>query len=510
MRTASGVIKRIPRASLSLPTRAHAKALGLFVSLALASAFIGFVITTGNPLLMVVMLSPLVGLLLLANWRFCFWGAVVGFLVINGPLQQFVPGLGKLTWAFSGLSLLLMALAIVQMAGRADAREWPRAPMVWWVLLFLVVVVAGSALISGRPGELLAGFKRYFQTWGLLFAFAVLPVRERDLRWLARLLIVVGVLHLPFAIYQYFFVMPVSHLRSAATYDTVVGLFEGQGEGGGASGVMSLYLVTFIAIVFRNWLAQRMTGGQLAIALLILGTPLAMGETKAVVVVLPLALLLAAQGYFNTARAWLLLLFMFGLTFALAVHYVTLNEVNGANFWRALDRVLAYNVGRVGYDGSALGLNRSTVLSHWWSQHGLHNPVQTLLGHGLGSSYFAVSALAPGHLFLEYPFFNINLTTLSTILWDLGVVGLLSFLGLFVLAWTSLRKAIGEAQLESWEAELFRAAEISLLVSLLSMPYNNSIVSFGSHGTVLALTLGVATWAWRWQHAQQQAKRQRG
>jgi hypothetical protein len=490
------------RGRLPSPTRRHFMALLVLLASSAVAVFLGMVVTTANPLLMVVVLSPLAGLLLLGSWRTCFWGAVIGFLFINGPLQQFLPGLGKLTWAFSGLSLLLMVIAFVHMAGREDRNALPRAPVAWLVLLFLIAVLSASAIISGRPGELLAGFKRYFQTWGLFFALAVLPVAERDLRRLVKALIVVAALHLPFALYQFMFVMPAWHLRSAATFDVVVGLFEGGAEGGGASGVMSLYLVTFIAIAFRNWLANRMNFWQLGVALLILGVPLTLGETKAVVVILPFALLLAAQGYYGTPRSWLLLTAFGALIFALGVHYVTLNEVNGANFWRALDRVLAYNFGRVGYDGSPLSLNRSSVLSHWWSQHGMHKPVQTLFGHGLGASYFAASALAPGHLFLEYPFFNINLTTLSTLLWDLGLVGLLGFLLLLLTAWRELRLAIAAAKPASWEAELFRATEISLLVSLLSLPYNNSIISFGSHGTVLALTLGITAWAWRWRHAQ--------
>lgn len=419
----------------------------LMLAAAAVAVLVGLVVSTGNPLLMVVVVSPLIGLLLLANWRLCFWGVAVGFLLVNGPLQQFLPALGKLSWGFSGLSLLLMVLALVQMAGREREGELPRAPLAWLVLAMLVVVVLSSALISGRSGELLAGFKRYFQTWGLFFALAVLPVVERDLRRLLRLLIAVAVLHLPFALYQYFFVMPVAHLRSAGTYDAVVGLFEGSADGGGASGVMSLYLVVFIAVAFRSWLAERMTAAQLALALLVLGTPLALGETKAVVLVLPAALLLAAAGYYRSLRAWLLLLVFGAAILALGVHYISLNELQGASFSRALDRVLAYNIGGVGYDGSPMSLNRSTVLSHWWREHGLNQPLQTVFGHGLGASYYAASALAPGHLFLQYPFFNINLTTLSTLLWDLGLIGLASFLGLMLVAWVGLRRAI---KLAAW------------------------------------------------------------
>lgn len=466
----------------------------------LVAIAVGLITSTGNPFLIAVLVSPLFGLLLLANWRLCFWGVLVGFLLVNGPLQQFAPRLGKLSWAFSGLSVLLMLLAAAQLMSPRKGDEWPRAPLASWVLVGLLMVIVGSAVGSGRTAELLAGFKRYFQTWGIFFAFAVLPIVERDLRRVCKLAFAVAVLHLPFALYQFFFLLKQRH--SAGALDVVVGLFEGGADGGGSSGVMSLYLVLFVAIVVRMWLAQRIGFGKFLLALIVFGSPLALGETKAVVVVLPFALLLAAQQYFGTLRAWSILLVLGIATVALGAYYVSINEVNGANFQRALQKILAYNVGTVGYDGSIAGLNRSTVVSFWWQKHGLANPGELLLGHGLGASYFAASALAPGHLFFQYPFLNINLTAVSTLLWDVGLVGLMCYLLIFLVAWRSLRRGIQAAGVGTWHAEVFRAAEISLLICLLSLPYNNAIISFGSQGIWFAVTLGISAYAWRWRAAQ--------
>lgn len=492
-------VRALPLPLPRLPGR-RGLASGLFVLLAmLLAAVVGLVVSTGNFFLIAIIVSPLFGMLLLANWRLCFWGVLFGFLVINGPLQQFAPQYGKLSWAFSGLSLLLMLLGIAQLMAPPKADLWPRSPLAWWVLAGLVVVVAGSAIGSGRTGELLAGFKRYFQTWGVFFAFAVLPLVERDLRRVLKLLTAVAVLHLPFVLYQYFFVL--KRFSGAGALDVVVGIFEGGAEGGGGSGVMSLYLVLFVAVTVRLWLAERIGLGCFLLGLTVFGAPLAMGETKAVVLVLPIVLLLAAQQHFGKVRTWAILFVLGVMTIALGAYYVSLNEVNGANFDRAFQKILAYNVGSVGYDGSAASLNRASVISFWWQQHGLANPVELLFGHGLGASYFANSALAPGHLFVQYPFMNINLTAISTILWDGGLLGLSLYLSFFFAGWRALRQGIVAAGTGSWHAEVFRATEMSLLICLLSLPYNNAIISFGSQGIWFAVTMGICAYAWRWRAA---------
>jgi hypothetical protein len=476
--------------------------------LTLVSLFVawlaGLSITTGNPILIAALAGPLIGAVFLSNWRLCLWGVVVGFLLINGPLQQFAPAIGKVTWGFSALSILLIALAAVQMTGMVRPDAMPRNNMAWFVLAFIVFAVLSSMLISTRTAELLAGFKRYFQTWGVFFALAVLPFVERDLRKILKFLLVVACLHLPFAIYQYLFLVKTGSLLSAGSFDVVVGVFEGGAEGGGASGVMSLFLVVFVAVITRLWLLNRINMLVYLLGLVFFAAPLAMGEAKVVVVALPLALLLAMAGQYGRVRTQLAALIAIAGILALGIHYVSLNEVNGATWVRALDKVLAYNFGSIGYDGTSMGLNRSTVLRHWWSQHGAANPEQLFFGHGLGASYFAPSSLAPGHLFFRYPFMNINLTTLSTVLWDLGVVGLVMFLGIIVMAWRRIRIGIRAAGTH-WLGEVFRATEISLLTCVISLPYNNSIISFGTHGTVFALTLGICAWAGRWASQPQPA-----
>lgn len=472
-----------------------ARAIWVSVGMLFIAVLSGLVISTGSPILMAAVVGPLFGFLMLTQWRLCFWTVVVGFLVINGPIQQFAPSLGKVTWAFSAVSLLLLALAAVQLFAPEDAESPPPSPLAWLVLTLLAYVLVSSAFVTSYPAEVMAGFKRYFQTWGVFFAMAVLPFMVKDLRQTYRAMVWVAVLHVPFSLYQFFVVVPNRGVVSAAAFDAVAGVFEGSATGGGASGVMALFMVVAVVAVIRLWLAERIDLWRMLLGLAVFGAPLALGETKVVVVVLPVTLLVAMRGYFGRARALAIFAVVVLATLALAVRYISLNEVNGADFQKALDNSLAYNFGSVGYDGRG-GLNRSTVLSFWASKHGFHDPVGTLLGHGLGASYAGTNAFFPGHLNFTYPFLAIDLTTVSTILWDLGLLGLLLYLSLYVAAWRSLQQGIRAFE-GSELADWFRLGEISLVVCVIALPYNNSIISFGSHGTVFALTLGVCAVAGR-------------
>ncbi|MEJ6006629.1 hypothetical protein WG899_13825 [Paucibacter sp. AS339] len=479
-------------------------AIVVLISLAMVGMAVlsGMVVTTNNPVLIAAIAGPLFGLLLLSHWRICFWIVVLGFLILNGPIQQFAPSLGKVTWAFSAVSLLMLALAVVHLSGFRKSEDLPVTGLAWLVLALLIYSTLSSVLISGRVGELLAGFKRYYQTFGIFFAMAVLPFALKDCRQIAKLGLLIGVLHFPLSLYQFFIVMPKSGSAGPGKYDAIVGLFEG-GAQGGASGVLALYLVMMVAIFARMWIRKQIGFGMFLTAMVVFAGPLALGETKVVVVVLPFALLVAARGYLTESRSLAMLGFFGLMTVALAVRYIVLNEVNGADFGKALEDTLAYNFGSKAYDGGNFGLNRSTVLQFWWEKNGAHAPLEMFFGHGMGSSYFAENSFAPGHLFFQFPFMNINLTTVSTILWDFGIVGILMFVFLLVAAWGGLNRGIA-ADAGGEMSELFVYAKISLMICILSMFYNNSLVSFGSHGAVFALTLGVCAYAARFAQAKQQ------
>jgi hypothetical protein len=78
-------------------------------------------------------------------------------------------------------------------------------------------------------------------------------------------------------------------------------------------------------------------------------------------------------------------------------------------------------------------LSRITSLTFWAKQHVSANPAHTLLGHGLGASREPEGGLDLAKTLAQerYPGLGIGYTALSALLWDVGVVGVITVLGMF-------------------------------------------------------------------------------
>ena len=272
--------------------------------------------------------------------------------------------------------------------------------------------------------------------------------------------------------------------------DAVSGTFESSFLGGGSSSVLVFFLLTVFAFVFRLWLDGHLGGWRAFLACVLLLSPLALGETKVVVVFLPVVMLsvLALDVKKHPIRTVLLLLLGVLGTAALAALYLVISARAGQSVQTVLENTIAYNFGNVGYH-SASNLNRSTVFSFWWSQQHLGDPIGLLFGHGPGSSYSGEGALVPGKLALRFAGLAIAFTTLSSLLWDFGVLGTLLFLLFNLGAVVAVARAA--RRLPAGVVRSMAVAVLAgLLMSLLLFFLGNSATSLPSHSTLYMLLLG--------------------
>jgi len=459
----------------------------------LLAVFLGLLSTTANPIFIGLFAGAFIGFGLLGFPTLSLWLVVIGTMIVGGMIAQFLPGLNKANWLFSMLGFLLFISAIVATLMRRDARE----PLPWWALLGLffpayAIVVAMINQIS--VFEFLAGFKRYFQYWGLFGCLALLTFKPSTYRNLIRFMVGLALVQVVFAIYQRLIVVPQRQGMGGGVVaiDAVSGTFESSFRGGGSSAILVFFLLIVFAFVLRMWLDKRISGVRTLLASLLLLSPLALGETKVVVVLLPLVFLCALAFDFKKRPVAVLAMLLLGLLLAvgLASLYVLINAKSGQSFERTIDNIVAYNFGNVGYH-SVSSLNRSTVLSFWASQQHAGDPLSFLFGHGPGASYMGEGALVPGHLALKYFGIFIAFTTLSSLLWDFGVLGLLAFL-LFNLGaiGAMLRAAMTEPPGERRSLQV--AVLVGLLMNLLLLFMYNSATSLPSHSAIYMLLLGAA------------------
>ena len=236
----------------------------------------------------------------------------------------------------------------------------------------------------------------------------------------------------------------------------------------------------------------------LTVALLV---PLGLGETKVVLIMMPVVLFAAYFDLVAKRPLAFLGIVVATLFFGAILGYFyfvvqTSGDIANMSFDENLRDTIEYNFGNRGY--YATGVNRLTAVPYWFESQSWNDPIETLFGTGVGSSY-GVDGLVPdpGHMFLAHPGMYIDLLTTSTVLWDFGIVGFILYFMIIFGAMRSVAKCFAEAT-TAWDRLLCRMLMASLAVTLLMAVYSNSAVVLVSHAFIVSLTLGLV--AWRYRH----------
>jgi hypothetical protein len=465
----------------------HRAAVGFASGLATSflAVLLGLVASTANPLLIALILGLMGGTALLAVPTVSVWLIMILGLISGFAISMLGPGAGKLAWAISLLGFLLLLPSLLKLLS-GHAKGTPA--FIWLALAFLVYSVLATAVQWHSNAEFLAGFKRYFQMYGLMFALAVLAFKPEDYRRWLKLLLVVALLQLPFALYEFFVLVPKrgGFAAGAEATDVVAGSLGANLEGGSANAEMATFLLIAAAFLFARWRAGLMGRFRFAVAALLCLLPLGLGETKIVVIMLPVIGLVLMREELVRAPARYLpqIIAVVLLTAVLGYVYISMNEKTGGE---VLQETLRYNFADQGYGQSYL--NRTTVLTFWWDHQSWRDPLGFVIGHGLGSSYLSQNNPVPGHLALHYPRYGIDLTTASTILWDLGMFGLLLFLSILAAAWHAAVRLWKRAQDPRTHADAM-AIQAAIALFALHVVYHKSMLNYLPFELIVAAVLG--------------------
>lgn len=494
------------QAKLTLPFRAFGdrsrswllglgKGLAVLVICLLAAA----AAISNSPVVIGVFVGLVLGVFLLMAPRLALWICVIGALLVSGATSLFLPQFVKVTWLFSMLGFFLTIASLIQLASRR-ATTTATPLFVWLGLAFMIYAIAVAPLAGSTGPEMMAGAKRYWQFWGLMFAGSWLMRDLRDFERIVKFLFVLALLQLPLALYQRLVLVP---LRTGlgggvVPIDVVSGTFEATMLGGGNSSAMVLFLTVAVAFALSAWREGAIGGWMCLLLLALFVVPMGVGETKVVVVFLPLMLLVVFGRYFRTAPLASLLMLVLGIGVALLLAWIYLTYFGkpGLSLEQRLQASIAYNFGSVGYYGAA-SLNRMAAMTYWWSNHGMANPHEMLFGHGLGSSYFAPSSFVQGHVAREHRYIGIGFSAASTVLWDLGVMGLMLLIAMLVSALRATSELLRIAP-NAWARSSVVAARVGVLLFCVHIFYADSVLNALSVQCLLMIALGAVACAARY------------
>jgi len=468
----------------------------MVASLFMAILF-GLVSTTANLILISFTVALFVGGFLLNRPIWIVWIVLSSGLLVLGILPIYNDSLdSKAGWAISLLCFILMALAFFKSLTTPDTRKGTPA-FIWLLFVFFVYTVGNSIVQCYSAEEFVSGFKRYFQLWGLLFALCWMAFDERHIRLWRKFFLIVALVQLPFAVYELIALVPrreamVESIPGMVPIDVVAGTFGSSIYGGGNSGEMSTFLVIVLAFLLSQRMQKTLSFGRFVLLMPWILAPLFLGETKAVIVMLPLAFMVLYRRELLVRPHYGLMSLIVGSLLAVCMGYVYMS-VSKMSMDEMIADTLRYNVYETGY-GSNL-LNRTTVLTFWANQQGAHDPVSFVFGNGLGSSHQNPEGQG-GHIEVRYPYYGIGLTGASTLLWETGVFGCGLLIAVFSCAWSAAGRLYRESISPIVRAD---ASAIQAALSLFAchLFYNASLLEAVSFQMVFAAVLGYLAWLYR-------------
>lgn len=453
----------------------------------------GLFAVTANPIIVSMAGALIVGMVLFFRPAWILWLVLVLGLLVVGILPLHLDFIAsKAAWGVSLLGFFLMLVAFLGIATSPSILKGTPA-FIWIALGFMAYALLNSFIQWHSPGDLLGGFKRYFQMWGIMFALCWLTFDERDIRRWQFFFVIVALLQLPFAVYELIIFVPrLEATWGVAAIDVVAGTFGAKVDGGGASGEMALFLVIMLAFLLARHLGKSLSVGRIIQLVPLILAPLFLGETKAVVIMLPLMfLVLYRHEIFIRLHYWLMGFVVLTLiTVSAGYYYLSFSD---RPMDTHIEEILEGNIYNKGY--GFLHLNRTTVLTFWAEKQGSHDPISFMFGNGLGSSHTATR----GYVAKHYPNHGIDLTTASALLWDVGVFGFILFIAILALAWKSAQRLQRESAMPTLRADA-AAIQAALALFAFHIFYRGTLLDLISIQIVFAALLGYLAWLCR-KHA---------
>lgn len=466
---------------LLMPSRLNSRALSivlLVTSVLFMSVLSGIFAAFGNVILLIALLA-LYGLFFVlaapVGWTvwIIFWAA----FLITGPSAYFIR-FSQLQW-FTVLvsAALLLPVLLHLLRSKASILAAPISKDFFWPVILLLLITFSTVIDQPKFSELVNASRHYLFMWPLMFVFMLGLVRQEMLVQLWRALMIVAVLQLPMAIYQYFFVAKKSTRLSP--WDAVIGTFQGTIEGGGDSAAMAIMLLIAMLAAIALWRGGKLRGVWMMLVVVTgLGT-IALAEVKAAVMLLPLVVGLyyrkeLLRRPIESVVVMISALLLVGGIFMVyeKLHYgdVSTHTFNKNQATSTYDRVMrALSPETESSSGRQLG--RVNHLVNWWDINVMSGDIQhSLFGHGMGATF--VSRIGAGELVSRFPY-QINTSSSVILLWETGILGHLVFFIILLSGVQVSRRSARNETVPEIHRIFLRVGAIGLLLLAITLPYKN-------------------------------------
>ena len=507
------------RCSLVLELRstpsAAAPVLALLALLGLA-AVSGLLIAIGAYPILALSLGAVVGLAaLFLPLEWLIWMLLILTFFVQGPVANFLL-LPIAAWIPYGVAVLVFVRSLLERLSLSNAPsaggQTPGLPnlspislaqpmgtagAIPVLLIIYILLMPISAVINRSPPvQFAVGIKTYLPLWAVTFALLFnrwsVPQLDRLWRWVPWGL----ALQLPIVLYQVFVVVPRRQMLGDETaFDAVVGTFGGDG---GNSSFLVLYGIAASVLAISR--AQLRLGGWAAAAVTIAFSLLLTmaGEVKAAFIWVPIAIAVGFYDHLIRRPA-----FLIGVLGGLAAFVMVTAMVYEAVHWSSrsaehvsletrIERASRYffNPAEISYETGEISRGASIAI---WAQDQNTDWPNRLIGFGPAASR-AKSVVAVGVVAQRFAPLAIAATTLSMLLWDIGVISVLLFAALIGVTLLYTMGLVRDPQLSPRHRATARMAASLLSIFITMMFYDRALVDEPCTQLLLALLIGYVGW----------------
>lgn len=475
--------------------------LGISLFILLVGLIGGFAVATGARMLIVPVFGLILGLFVLmlpVEWLLLTLVALT-FLVV-GVVGYFAK-INQIYWVPYILGLVIWFRTLVEFAvrGKQPQGAWPF--VLWALVAYLLVLAINMLAIPQTVGIYLVATKNYLFLLSVFLAGFVLIKQPRTYELIWKFLLLVALLQLPMAMYQYVVVGGRLEEEGGHGWDAVSGTFGGS-ETGGASGFMGIYLVTMLVLLvtlLRNRQISKRWAGIFAVACL---SPVFIGEVKAIFLVfLPVAAFWLFRKEIARsplqASFWSMVFVAVMAAGLFAYEMLHYQGSQGANrtFTEQVTEAVMLDTDPYHVRELTGEMGRTALLVLWWQHHGIDKPRRTFFGHGLGS--MRVSSFYIGEVQKLFPRQRLDKHALSILLWDTGVIGAFAYILLLAAGSRLSLRLSASASIPPLHRAYLEAAGIYLILALVSLLYSRSVVDHPGMILLVMLSLGQAVF---WYH----------
>lgn len=428
-------------------------------------------------------------------------------LILCGLVQYFT-GMQSVLWIPFFLTLLMVGLLVMQTRDgslQLDAQE-----TIVLALYFSFLVLAGtSTLIQGGITVAIVAFKNEIALSLVMICLLLGFCRESQIYRVTRYLYWIFYAQIPVMIYQVLLVVPqrVAVRGEDEKWDSVVGTFGGDPMGGGNTAAMGLFCLLIMLLKVSEYKHGLTTFKSMALHI-VLGIGLCIiGEVKFVILLSPifLAWVWLSPSYVKDVSKVNLktllvivagMLLLISLSIVILAYYYSMafggdpSKSSLSIFIDSLSYIFDPN-----YIMSTGELGRFTTFLFWLKNNDLWGLSGTLFGYGLNATNSG-STVSPGFLNIIYNLI-LDSTSLSMLLWEVGAIGTLLFVSLFIyiLKVCQPKPLLRLEQLDQQDLQLlsfapaFNAFAISCLISL---PYSQILMITPMLQFLFYLSLGAS------------------